>query len=54
MSIEIKKIDKKGKVTKIRYLNLGVSFDHSFLDANKTNDLLKSLTEEMKNIVNIL
>ena len=47
-------IDEKGLVSNNKYVNLGMSFDHSFLDANQANAFLGSLIEEMSVIVNTL
>ena len=47
-------IDEKGLVSNNRYVNLGMSFDHSFLDANQANVFLGSLIEEMRDIVNAI
>ena len=47
-------VDEKGSVTQNQYMNLGISFDHSFLDANQANEFLGSLIEEMDRVVNTL
>ena len=47
-------IDEKGLVSNNKYVNLGMSFDHSFLDANQANAFLGSLIEEMSVIVNTI
>ena len=47
-------IDEKGSLTQNQYVNLGMSFDHSFLDASQANDFLGSLVDEMDKIVNNL
>jgi len=44
-------IDEKGDYTQIKYINLGISFDHSFLDANMANNFLSILNDEIKKIV---
>ena len=40
-------LDKKSKLEKRRLINIGMSFDHSFLDATQANDFLCTLIEQM-------
>lgn len=44
-------LDKNDLVCKERFINLGISFDHSYLDANQANTFLTSLSEEIDLII---
>lgn len=40
-------IDINKSISEIQYMNLGISFDHSFLDASQANDFLDSVVTEI-------
>jgi pyruvate/2-oxoglutarate dehydrogenase complex dihydrolipoamide acyltransferase (E2) component len=44
-------LDTNGLVCQEQYINLGISFDHSYLDANQGNTFLTSLSEEIDLII---
>ena len=44
-------LDKNNLVCKEQFINLGLSFDHSYLDANQANTFLTSLVEEIDLVI---
>lgn len=44
-------IDEKGDYTQMKYINLGISFDHSFLDANMANNFLSKVIYQVECLV---
>jgi pyruvate/2-oxoglutarate dehydrogenase complex dihydrolipoamide acyltransferase (E2) component len=42
-------LDKNNSVIYYNYINLGISFDHSYLDANQANNFLDTVVEEIEN-----
>ena len=44
-------IDENGKIIKSKYINMGLSFDHSYLDAIKASEFINQLEKNMNDIV---
>ena len=45
--IQFKSEDREGVLSKVSYLNLGLSFDHSFLDAIQASKVLNDFVENL-------
>jgi pyruvate dehydrogenase E2 component (dihydrolipoamide acetyltransferase) len=45
-------LDNNDKIIKYNTINLGISFDHSFLDANQANNFFIELENQINMIVN--
>ena len=47
-------INDEGKIKSKVYINLGISFDHSFLDATLASNFLSEIIENTKNFNDLL